>query len=139
MGDPAYDWLADWRAHAPERAARAKAREAFLAETMAKVTVPMTPSQRRMVEGAVINIFDLDMGACPNDHELKEFRVERLAEDSSTLVFVSVVGLLKDEGSMAAVFARDRRHFFIGSKGGLSAYDSKGRRLAGYTATLPNR
>lgn len=50
-------------------------------------------------------------------YEFKEFEVTEFEHFVSVYV---VTGMKGDEGTLAAVFARDRAHFFVGPKGSIS-------------------
>jgi hypothetical protein len=63
------------------------------------------------------------------DSYVKEFEVE---ESEHFLIIYSVTGLKNDEGTMAAVFARDRRHIFIGKRGGIFAYGRNSVKYKGW-------
>lgn len=54
--------------------------------------------------------------------EVKTFEVE---ENEYFVSVYAVIGLPEDEGTMAAVFARDSIHVFIGKKGGITYPVSK--------------
>ena len=56
---------------------------------------------------------------CPNatDYELKQFEV---TEYDHFVAVLLVTGLKNDEGTLAAVYCRDRAHVFIGRRGGIT-------------------
>lgn len=56
---------------------------------------------------------------CPNgtQYELKEFEV---TEYDHFVALYCVTGLKDDEGTLAAVYCRDRLHLFIGKRGGIT-------------------
>ena len=92
----------------------------------------MTNAQKR----AIARIDDLVRKEFYNDkYEIKERKIDE------NEYFVSMIiewGLKNDEGTMAAIFARDRAHLFIGRKGGITypVYkngDSTCRRFSGIT------
>ena len=49
-----------------------------------------------------------------------EVKYSHVEDAKSFTSFVLEVGRVGDEGTMAEVFCRDRRHFFVGKKGGVS-------------------
>lgn len=55
--------------------------------------------------------------------ELKEFTVK---EYDTFVSVVFEVGQMGDEGTLAAVFARDRGHVFVGTRGGITYPVHKG-------------
>ena len=67
------------------------------------------------------------------DYEIKEFEVEET--DFGTVIVYIVSGRKADDGTMAALLCRTKRHIFIGSKGGLKSYkrkNGKSRTLKGW-------
>ena len=56
-------------------------------------------------------------GTCSDSYEIKEWIIDD-CEYFVSLCFE--VGLKNDEGTMAALTARDRGHIFIGKRGGIS-------------------
>lgn len=66
------------------------------------------------------------------EYEIKEMIVRRFREDVDFYLTYEV-GLKGDEGTMAAIYARDSYHLHIGKKGGLKANDGK-KWVSGTTA-----
>jgi hypothetical protein len=85
----------------------------------------MTKQQEIMVERIKRYIEKHDLFNNDPRYEFKEFSVEET--DYGTVIVYSVTGLKNDEGTMAAIFCRNKRHIFIGKRGGLksSKWDSK--------------
>lgn len=85
----------------------------------------MTKQQEAMVERIKRYIEKHDLFNNDPKYEFKEFTVEET--DYGTVIVYSVTGLKNDEGTMAAIFCRNKRHIFIGKRGGLksSKWDSK--------------
>lgn len=81
-------------------------------------TDAMSPAQKKTVKFAKERIFANDSNGYLGDHEYKRFDVELL--DWGKVQILSEVGSKTDEGTMAAIFCRTRRHIFIGRKGGLT-------------------
>lgn len=80
----------------------------------------MTKAQERAIE-RIKQLVNRDWPA-EKGYEVKEFTI------SENEYFVSVVietGLKDDEGTYAAVFARDRAQLFVGKKGGVTYPVSK--------------
>lgn len=88
----------------------------------------MTSSQQRKVD-ALRRHFEQEMAKSPrteefSGYELKQFEVT--PSERTSLVFLRVVvGLVGDEGTMAAVFARDDRLIAIGPRGALHLLNAK--------------
>lgn len=83
----------------------------------------MTQAQKRAVQRLRrLAEEDLFFGA-PEKHEFKKFEVEEL--DWGNVSVVIETGLKNDEGTMAAIFARDYCHVFVGPKGGVTWYRHK--------------
>lgn len=59
----------------------------------------------------------------------KEYEIKRLEishAESTALTFVTIeAGLVGDEGTLAGVFCRDRRHISIGRRGGVTLLNPK--------------
>jgi len=85
----------------------------------------MTKYQEKAVERIKRYIEEHDLHGNDERYEFKEFTVEET--DYGTVIVYSVTGLKNDEGTMAAIFCRRRRHIFIGKRGGLksSKWDSE--------------
>lgn len=81
-------------------------------------TDKMSPAQEKMVAFAKKQILENDSNGYPETHEYKRFEVELLEWGSVSIL--SEVGSKTDEGTMAAIFCRTRRHIFIGRRGGLT-------------------
>jgi len=82
----------------------------------------MTPSQKKAVEWFKREFFDYNSHVTKEDYEYKEWEVQD--HDYGMVSIVAEVGMKNDEGTMAAVFCRARKHVFIGKKGGFSWYDN---------------
>ncbi len=78
----------------------------------------MSSAQEKMVAFAKEQIFKNDSMGYPKKHEYKQFEVKLL--DWGSVSILTEVGSKTDEGTMAAIFCRTRRHIFIGRKGGLT-------------------
>lgn len=81
-------------------------------------TDKMSPAQEKMIKFAKEQIFLNDSNGYPGTHEYKLFKVELL--DWGSVSILSEVGRMSDEGTMAAIYCRTRRHIFVGRKGGLT-------------------
>lgn len=89
----------------------------------------MTKYQEKAIEKIKRYIEEHDLHRNDERYEIKEFSVEET--DYGTVVVYSVTGLKNDEGTMAAIFCRTRRHIFIGKRGGLksSKWDSEKKKI----------
>lgn len=99
----------------------------------------MTRAQEIAVQKIRKYIEENDMHKNDPDYEFKEFKVKET--DYGTVVVYSVTGRKNDDGTMAAVFCRNRRQIFIGKRGGLRGfkYDSdkkKTTELKGWSDVL---
>jgi len=56
---------------------------------------------------------------CRDRYEIKRWEIDEIGVNG-ILSLVVVVGLPGDEGTMAAIFARDHAHIFIGPRGGIT-------------------
>ena len=85
----------------------------------------MTRQQEIMVKKIKHYIEKHDLFNNDPKYEFKKFTVEET--DYGTVIVYSVTGLKDDEGTMATVFCRTRRHIFIGVRGGLRSqrWDTK--------------
>ena len=81
-------------------------------------TDKMSPAQEKMVEFARVHIFENDSNGYPEAHEYKRFEVKLM--DWGKVEILTEVGSKTDEGTMAAILCRTRRHLFVGRKGGLT-------------------
>ena len=55
----------------------------------------------------------------------------------STTYLLVVLGMVGDEGTMASVFCRNRRHIAIGPRGGLTLFNAKNKSEAkGWTSAI---
>lgn len=82
----------------------------------------LTPSQKRNVrvllaEGLAVNGIE---GAVAR--EFKEASLDRVGEYSDWLALYVVVGRKGDEGTAAEIYCRERGHFFLSRRGGVSFY-----------------
>ena len=57
-------------------------------------------------------------------HEIK-YEKTTMEKGWRFVSYVLEIGLVGDEGTYAALFARDRRHFFIGPRGGVKLVNAK--------------
>ncbi len=62
-------------------------------------------------------------------YEIKEFKsLPLIPEDNKSKWSVVIeTGMKNDDGTMAAIICRDRRHFFIGKNGGVEVIDDKAK------------
>ena len=72
----------------------------------------MTKAQERKVK-----LIRRDAETCFSFTEVKQFDVE---ENEYFVSVYAVIGSPNDEGTLAAVFCRDRVHVFIGKRGGMT-------------------
>ena len=82
----------------------------------------MTIQQERRI--AQLEEIMMNLVGHPETKEIKEKSIEGLGHCISMVIEVGEIG---DEGTLAAVFGRQRAHIFIGPKGGCSTY-TKSRR-----------
>lgn len=76
----------------------------------------MTPAQERTIERLKERIIESKSCGKPELYEFKEISIK----DADYFVsFVTEYGRKSDEGTVAAIMCRDRRHFIIGTKGGV--------------------
>ena len=76
----------------------------------------MTNSQRNkinMIRAQAVNLH----GDFSKNYEIKQWEVE---EYETFVSLVVEVGMIGDENTYAAIYARDRLHVFIGKKGGVT-------------------
>ncbi len=59
-----------------------------------------------------------------------EYKCWELRQVGRKLSLVAEIGRVNDEGTAAALFARDRRHIWIGPRGGLELANAKNKRRA---------
>lgn len=82
----------------------------------------MTKYQERRI--AQIENIMMNLVGHPETKEVKEKSIEDLGHCISMVIEVGEIG---DEGTLAAVFCRQRAHIFIGKKGGCSTYTNSRR------------
>ena len=82
----------------------------------------MTKYQERRI--AQIEEIMMNLVGHPETKEIKEKKIEDLGHCISMVIEVGQIG---DEGTMAAIFCRQRAHIFIGKKGGCSTYTNSRR------------
>ena len=95
------------------------------------------PSQEKVLDFLVNQIVYSDFLKDPNKYEIKELMMEPLGDTKTTkrILHVHVVtGMKGDEGTMAAVFARDKRHLFLYPRGRVSAYGEGSKMIEGFEA-----
>ena len=68
-------------------------------------------------ENAIARIRKLVDEECGIRYEIKQWEVEDYEHFISVYV---VYGMPNDEGTMAAIFARDHAHLYVGKRGGIS-------------------
>lgn len=86
----------------------------------------MTAAQQRVVD--LLRVEILKRHGSPDRYEYKTFDVD----DRGSLVFVlAEVGLKGDEGTMASVFARTRRHVAIGKRDGMRLLNAVKKNVRG--------
>lgn len=76
----------------------------------------MTPRQQKTIDQLKKQIIDSKSCGKPELYEFKEITVK---ESDYFVSFVTEYGRKNDEGTVAAIMCRDRRHFIIGLKGGV--------------------
>ena len=81
----------------------------------------MTKYQERRV--AQIEEIMMNLVGHPETKEVKEKSVVELS-DTGVVSMIIEVGAIGDEGTLAAVFCRQRAHIFIGPKGGCYTYSN---------------
>lgn len=74
----------------------------------------MTDTQEKIIELLKIDILKHD-GLGQEDYEYKEFKI--VDGDTKLVFLLTEVGHIGDEGTMASIFCRTRRHIAIGPKG----------------------
>ncbi|MGZ5080738.1 MAG: hypothetical protein ACXWG8_00510 [Usitatibacter sp.] len=80
----------------------------------------MTKQQQRRIDTLREALLEAQYGCTAQSYEVKRFEVKTVAD--SPLVFVSTeTGLKNDEGTMAALLARNRTLTMIGPRGALKA------------------
>lgn len=77
----------------------------------------------------MIRKFRRDAETCFNWMEVKQFDVE---ENEYFVSVYAVIGSPTDEGTLAAVYCRERVHVFIGKRGGMTIPVSKKRKDGTY-------
>lgn len=92
-----------------------------------------------MVERIKKYIAERDLYRNDPRYEIKEFEVTET--DYGTVIVCSVTGVKGDEGTMAEVFCRVKRHIFIGPRGGLKTsiynkYKKKFVELTGWSHVM---
>ena len=81
----------------------------------------MTIYQEKAVEALKKEFFKHYSFGHPEEHEFKEIHVEEWGETETVYIRLEV-GQIGDEGTMAAIFARDRTAVCIGKKGGYFSF-----------------
>ena len=94
----------------------------------------MTKAQENAIE-RIKRLALNEHGKYADEYEIKEWEVD---ENEYFVSLVVETGLKGDEGTMAAIFGRDRAHLFIGKKGGITYPVSKNgkhytKRFKGYS------
>ncbi len=85
-------------------------------KTLILDSTELTKAQRERIEF-------LRTRFAPRDgYEFKQFEINQVGEGKSIFVHLET-GLINDEGTMAAIYARDRYGFCIGKRGGLESHD----------------
>ena len=70
--------------------------------------------------------------------EISHFKVDLVKRKKTCVELHAVIGGKGDEGTAAEFLARNRWHIFIGVRGGMSAWDSWGRRRTGRDVVYAN-
>lgn len=84
----------------------------------------MTKAQERKIEVLKNMAIDtLFYGKDKSKYEFKRFEVKNVFDTNIVEVIIET-GLVGDEGTMAAIYARDYCQLFIGTKGGVTYYPS---------------
>ena len=91
----------------------------------------MTKSQQIAIEKFKKNALQ----ACANMHKEMEIKAENIKEYRDFVAYELVIGGKNDEGTMAAIFAREQAHIFIGKRGGITYPTIREgvKRLKGYS------
>lgn len=84
----------------------------------------MTEAQIRAINKLICEIVEDAYDG--NAYEFKEYEVSEVGS-RGTVALHAVVGLKKDEGTLAAIFCRNSYHIFIGRRGGLSFVNDRGK------------
>jgi hypothetical protein len=82
----------------------------------------MNKAQVQAIEYLLEAVVHYQANGDPEGHEFKRIDI---AEWPSFVSVTTVYGLCKDEGTLAAVCARDYRHFTIGTRGAITLRNSK--------------
>jgi hypothetical protein len=99
----------------------------------------MTKQQARVVEQIKRWVKERDLYSDEEHYEIKKLEVEETEE--GTVRFYCITGRKEDEGTLAAVFCRKRRHIFIGKRGGMRCFKwdekkNKSRTLYGFDVLI---
>ena len=87
----------------------------------------MNKTQEKKVEWIRNNVVN-EFSFGKDGYELKQFEIR---EYPTFVAVVAEVGMVNDEGTMAAVFCRNRVHVYVGKRGGLS-YPATNKRTGKY-------
>ena len=84
----------------------------------------MTPKQQARIDQIKQILLARRYGSTAASYEIKRFEIQE--RDDSDLVFLAVEsGLIGDEGTMAALLARDYRLIMVGPAGGVELLNPK--------------
>lgn len=92
----------------------------------------LRPSQVATIKRLARHIAELDFYS--TEYEFKQF--ELTFGNYNTLYLVAVTGRKTDEGTMAAVLCRTRRHLRIGQRGGVQTLSGKKSKCTNYWRTM---
>ena len=91
----------------------------------------VTAAQAAIAEKLVLSLFP-QMTEHDDSYEIKEVSWSLISDKVMSLTVE--VGLVGDEGTMASIFGRSRKHVFIGPRDGTSTYTRAGKKLHGWRA-----
>jgi hypothetical protein len=85
----------------------------------------LTAKQAKIVADIRAVILTSRYGSAAGSYEIKRFDVTLPREDSDLAFLFVETGMRNDEGTLAAVLCRDRRHIMIGPNGGTELLNAK--------------
>lgn len=90
-----------------------------------EVTSELTAKQAKIVAHIKAEILNVKHGCTAGSYEIKRFEVTLPREDSDLAFLFVETGMRNDEGTLASMLCRDRRHIMIGPNGGTELLNPK--------------
>jgi hypothetical protein len=87
----------------------------------------LTAKQAKIVAHIKAEILNARYGRTAGSYEIKRFEVTLPREGSDLAFLIVETGMRNDEGTLASMLCRDRRHVMIGPNGGTELLNAKKR------------